>query len=56
LFYGGSCLSPARIREQIVNNNSFNMQQYHDLFEKDYQDWKGDGKQIDDVLLIGIEF
>lgn len=48
--------SPARIREQIVNNNSFNMQQYHDLFEKDYQDWKGDGKQIDDVLLIGIEF
>jgi PAS domain S-box-containing protein len=48
--------SPARIREQIVNNNSFNMQQYQDLFEKDYWDWKGTNKQIDDVLLIGIEF
>jgi PAS domain S-box-containing protein len=48
--------SPGRIREQIVNNNSFNMQQYYDLFEKDYWDWKGDSKQIDDVLLIGIEF
>lgn len=48
--------SPGRIREHIVNNNSFNMQQYNELFEKDYWDWKGDNKQIDDVLLIGIEF
>ncbi|NJO71043.1 MAG: SpoIIE family protein phosphatase [Oscillatoriales cyanobacterium RM1_1_9] len=37
--------SPGRIREQIVNNNSFNMQQYYDLFEKDYWDWKGNSKQ-----------
>lgn len=48
--------SPARIRENIVNNNAYNMQQYHDLFEKDYWEWKGDSKQIDDVLLIGVEF
>jgi len=32
------------------------MQQYHDLFEKDYWEWKGGSKQIDDVLLIGVEF
>jgi PAS domain S-box-containing protein len=48
--------SPGRIREQIVNNNAFNMQQYNEIFEKDYWYWKGDNKQIDDVLLIGIEF
>jgi PAS domain S-box-containing protein len=48
--------SPARVRDQIVNNKDFAMEQYHDLFDKDFFGWKGKEKQIDDVLLIGIEF
>lgn len=48
--------SPGRIREQIVENKDFSMQQYYELFEREYYEWKGNNKQIDDVLLIGIEF
>jgi PAS domain S-box-containing protein len=48
--------SPGRIREQIVTNSGFTMQEYHHYFEKEFFEWKGKEKQIDDVLLIGIEF
>jgi serine phosphatase RsbU (regulator of sigma subunit) len=45
-----------RIREAILSNNEFAMQEFHDYFAKDFDDWKGGYKQIDDVLLIGLEF
>jgi hypothetical protein len=32
------------------------MPQYRELFEKDFFEFKGDNKQVDDILLIGIEF
>jgi PAS domain S-box-containing protein len=48
--------SPGKIREQIVNNYDASMKQFNDLFDKEYWEWKGNNKQIDDVLLIGIEF
>jgi hypothetical protein len=32
------------------------MEKYNEFFEKDFETWMGDNKQIDDVLLIGIEF
>lgn len=48
--------SPKRIREAIVENRNFTMQQYNEYFANDFLNWKGDSKQIDDVLLIGIEF
>ncbi len=48
--------SPKRIREQILENKDFSMEKYNDFFEKDFKTWMGDNKQIDDVLLIGIEF
>ena len=32
------------------------MKQYLDYFSKDFVEWKRENKQIDDVLLIGIEF
>jgi serine phosphatase RsbU (regulator of sigma subunit) len=47
---------PKRIRENIVENKDLSMQQYANLFASDFKKWKGDNKQIDDVLLIGIEF
>lgn len=47
---------PARVREQIIANQSLTMPQFNDMFAKDFEDYMGDNKQIDDVLIIGIEF
>jgi len=46
----------ARIREKILENTELEMSQYETLFSEDFEQYKGDYKQIDDVLLIGIEF
>jgi PAS domain S-box-containing protein len=48
--------SPSRIREIIKGNLSFTMTQYRNYFIKDFEEWMGKFKQIDDVLIIGIEF
>lgn len=45
-----------RIREALIDNSDFSMAQFNEFFSKDFLKWKGDNKQIDDVLLIGIEF
>jgi PAS domain S-box-containing protein len=52
----GRKYSPQRIRSHIVENKDLSMQQYSTLFASDFQKWKGKSKQIDDVLLIGLEF
>jgi serine phosphatase RsbU (regulator of sigma subunit) len=48
--------SPGRIRDIITDNPGFTMNQYKHYFSQDFEDWMQDAKQIDDVLLIGIEF
>ena len=48
--------SPSRIRELIMANQQYSMPQYSDLFSNDFEAHMGDNKQVDDVLLIGIEF
>lgn len=48
--------SPPRVRQLITENQSFTMPQFNDLFTKDFEAYMGNNKQIDDVLLIGIEF
>ena len=48
--------SPRRIRDIISDNPGFTMNQYKNYFVQDFEDWMKDAKQIDDVLLIGIEF
>jgi PAS domain S-box-containing protein len=47
---------PGRIEELITGNPDFTMPQYKELFENDFLQWKGSYKQVDDILLIGIEF
>ncbi|MDD2548739.1 MAG: PAS domain S-box protein [Bacteroidales bacterium] len=47
---------PQRVRKFITENQSFTMPQYYDLFVNDFEEYMGNNKQIDDVLLIGIEF
>ncbi len=48
--------SPKRIREAILERPGLTMNQYKNHFMADFDDWMKDAKQIDDVLLIGIEF
>ena len=48
--------TPKKIRENIVENKDLSMQQFSTFFASDYRKWKKNNKQIDDVLLIGIEF
>ncbi len=48
--------SPGRIRNIITDNPGFTMNQFKNYFSQDFEDWMRDAKQIDDVLLIGIEF
>ncbi len=48
--------SAARIREALVANPALPMPEYSTFFAKDFEEYKGDHKQIDDILLIGIEF
>lgn len=47
---------PKRIRNIIEENSGKTMPEIHDLFERNFIDWKGEHKQMDDVLLIGIQF
>jgi PAS domain S-box-containing protein len=46
----------SRIRKAIVEHSEFEMNEYEKYFSNDFETWKGEIKQIDDVLLIGIEF
>lgn len=45
-----------RIRNAIKDNPTLSMNDYEKYFSEDFEQWKGEYKQIDDVLLIGIEF
>ncbi len=44
-----------RIKDGVLTHPEFSMEQFFEYFEQDFQQWKGDNKQIDDILLIGIE-
>ncbi len=48
--------SSNRIRETLTSFPDLPIQDYHGIFAKDLDEYKGDHKQIDDILLIGIEF
>lgn len=47
---------PKKIRDLIVNNKRESMQRNYEVFRHDFHEWMGTTKQLDDVLLIGIEF
>ncbi len=44
----------SRIREIIKQNKTIT--EYNNIFARDFNEWKRNTKQVDDVLLIGIEF
>jgi len=45
-----------RIRDMIVENINYTMDEHKSFFMKDFKEFMGNYKQIDDVLFIGIEF
>lgn len=52
----GRKYSPNRLRDRILENSKLSIQGFHSLFESDFAEWQKGFKQLDDVLMIGIEF
>jgi PAS domain S-box-containing protein len=48
--------TPKRVRDNIVENKHLTMEEFNSFFAEDFKKWMGENRQIDDVLLIGIEF
>lgn len=47
---------PKRLRDAITKYNKKPMTEIYNIIDKDWTEWKGDQKQTDDVLLIGVRF
>ena len=45
-----------QLQELLVNNQDLDMLKLGELLENKFEDWKGNGKQTDDVLMIGVRF
>lgn len=49
-------LGTVKIKDAIMNNKDKSMAAIHDALNVEFESWKGEHKQTDDVLLIGIKF
>lgn len=47
---------PKRLREFIEQHSQLSMEEFYTAIDADWTEWKGDQKQTDDVLLIGVRF
>ncbi len=47
---------PQRLREAILKYHKKPMAEIHHSIDQEWTEWKGDQKQTDDVLLIGVRF
>lgn len=47
---------PKRIRNIFTENQYSNMEALESTYENAFEDWRGDSKQMDDVLVMGIKF
>ena len=47
---------PARIKSMLTDNYNLPLKEISKITAKSFNEWKGKGKQTDDVLLIGIKF
>lgn len=52
----GRKFGPKRVREIIERVHKMPMRQAMTVFENEWETWRGETKQTDDVLLIGIKF
>jgi PAS domain S-box-containing protein len=51
----GLVYGSGRVRQQVLENAGFTLPQFHEHFRKDFTTWMGNERQLDDLLLIGIE-
>jgi PAS domain S-box-containing protein len=52
----GRKLGPKRVREIIEQVHRLPMEEAVKIFDQEWEGWRGEHKQTDDVLLIGIKF
>jgi PAS domain S-box-containing protein len=52
----GRKFGPKKVREIVEQVNKMSMKDAVHVFDNEWEKWKGDHKQTDDVLLIGIKF
>jgi PAS domain S-box-containing protein len=52
----GRKLGPKKVREIVENVHKKPMKEAAGTFDQEWENWRGDHKQTDDVLLIGIKF
>jgi serine phosphatase RsbU (regulator of sigma subunit) len=48
--------SPRKLREVIMENQGIEMNEMHQKIDESFENWKGNRKQTDDILLIGVKF
>jgi ligand-binding sensor domain-containing protein/serine phosphatase RsbU (regulator of sigma subunit) len=55
-FHGdtGEKYKKRRLKELLVSNYGNPLSSYNQLLEREFQSWKGDSVQIDDILVLGI--
>ena len=44
----------ARFQQLLLKINHLPMKKQHNILEKTFEEWKGNGKQIDDILVMGV--
>lgn len=52
----GRKFGPRKVREIVEKVHTMPMKEAIDVFDREWEEWKGNHKQTDDVLLIGIKF
>ena len=45
-----------RFKQLLFEINPLSMREQKDIIKKDFDDWRGDYDQVDDILVIGIRF
>lgn len=48
--------SSVRLRKLLESNANLPAEEQHNILENEFNRWKGDNEQIDDVLVLGIKF
>jgi PAS domain S-box-containing protein len=52
----GRKFGPKKVRDVIERVHKLPMGEAHQIFDDEWENWRGEHKQTDDVLLIGIKF
>jgi PAS domain S-box-containing protein len=51
----GLTYGSGRVRQMLLEHPGYTIPQFQEFFQSDFSAWKGNERQLDDLLLIGIE-